>query len=186
MGESWFDYDEFIKPAHLGDAGATLKIVGIVEVESAIRKGEKQPALTFAPNEAYPLLRDKKLTVNATNRDLLVRTFGHTKHASVGKWVHLRAGKAQNGKDTVILSIASEPKPAVKRADVKLDPERVAHLAQLRKDLEESGGTPRSLKGILFNPETLEQEIAATEQAFRELLAGDGEQTAEDISGAGK
>ena len=172
MGDSWFDYDRFIKATHLGADGATLQITGIGEVDSAIKKDEKQPSLFFAPSLAYLLLRGKQLTVNATNRDLLVRTFGHEKKACIGKWVHLRAGKAQNGKDTVILSIASEPQTA-KPAVIKFDPARIDRMRELRIQLETSGGTPRDLKGVKFTPETLEQEIAATEDAIRALLAQD-------------
>lgn len=174
MSESWFDYDRFIKPTHLGADGATLQITGVGEVDSAIKKDEKQPVLFFAANPAYPLLRGKQLPVNTTNRDLLIRTFGHEKKSCIGKWVHLRAGKAQNGKDTVILLIASEPKPA-KPATAKLDQARIDHLKELRTQLETSGGTPRDLKWIKFTPDELEQEIAATEQAIRALLVEDEE-----------
>ena len=180
MSNSWYDYDEFIKPAHLNGSGATLKIVGIGEIDSAMRAGEKQPALSFAPNAAYPILDKKRLTVNATNRKLLAETFGHETRSCIGKWVHLRAGKAQNGKDTVILSIASEPTPTAKSTPVvKLDPARVQHLGQLRKDLESTGGTPRSLTGIKFTPESLEQEIADTATAL--ARGNDIAATADDL-----
>jgi hypothetical protein len=137
MSDSWYDYDEYLQPAHLKGKRVTLTIVRADEVETT-QYGKKQikPVLYFKGTRKYMFL-------NKTARKALSEMFGDQKAACVGKAISIQAKRLENGKETIVvlppeIIKPSAPLPENVAREEKSDLDRIMDVLEFN-DVEDPG-----------------------------------------------
>lgn len=125
------DLDKRIKPYHVADKPLTLTIahVGIETIKSQFKPQHNAVEVLAGDTNFNPFAGETEyrdlyvlwfketgsrvsFPLNNTNRRTLIKLFGKEFDALIGKRITLKAGKAPNGADTVLIEMALQVEPA--------------------------------------------------------------------------